>query len=82
MPFSVNSKSGLTNLKCRLNDCIPDFGALNAKRDRGVLDMRNHVVVDKVSRNIHNGIDWTSGGNKAFNFVTTKKYSGIDSTAL
>lgn len=40
--------------------------------------MRNHVVVEKISRTIQKGIDWTTGGNLAFGFVTTKKYSGID----
>jgi hypothetical protein len=78
--FAVIVNSGFTNLKNHLKECVPDFDAVYAVRENGV-DIRNHIVVDKISQNIYGWIDWVITDNLPFNFVekpTTRKYARKD----
>lgn len=56
--FTVGFSSGFTNLKGHLKDCDPDFEAQYANREKGIWDIRNHVVVDKVTQKIFSWIKW------------------------
>lgn len=50
--FSVGANSGFTNLTNHLKDCVRDYEAQYAKREHGIWDIRNYVVVDKVTQTI------------------------------
>ena len=78
--FAVIANAGFTNLKNHLKECIPDYEAIYAGREQGG-DIRNHVVVDKISQNIFGWIDWVITENLAFSFVekpTTRNYARKD----
>ena len=67
--YSVINGAGFTNLKNHLRECVPDYEALFNARDKGILDIRNHIKVDHVTQKIFSWIEWIIVENLPFNFV-------------